>query len=522
MPGRNGLLAASAVLIAATAWCDDALTQPPSASELRNWVAELNHDDYAVREEAARRLTKAGPAAIADLVEGLASDQAEVAWRCGAALEQIGLAGDDATVEQIVKHLDAACAKTGRTGLKSLATDLHARQRQFRRERAVAAIRKQGGQISGSGFDGGMEAMLADPFGPVIVFDGPVVIEDFAPDALAVPVPEVEALPRAEVFDLFGEIGRVMAKVLLPGGGDKEGADEPAMEGGGFGGRGFPGGGFGGGGFGGGFGGDAFPGGFGGGGFKGGRDAAPDTEPDAKAIDEAAADEAKLTDEKPAEEKPAEAPAPPVVEASEPAPVDAIEVVGGRAVALAEVDFAEVMVAAGAGAALDGEWAQLALDSNWRGGDDGLAVLKDLPELAQIDLNQTKLSDKALVHLAKLPKLRQLNLHRAGFSRDALLKFHGQRPGLVIYARGDAMMGIHGDLSSSPLVLTTVQEGSGAARAGLQEGDLIHHIDGVKIRDFSDLTICVAARQPGEKIEVQYEREGKKRTVQVSLSRRIE
>ena len=64
----------------------------------------------------------------------------------------------DATVEKIVTELDAACAKTGREGLKSLAKDLHARQQQFRRERAITQIRKHGGQLAGTGIEGEVEA----------------------------------------------------------------------------------------------------------------------------------------------------------------------------------------------------------------------------------------------------------------------------------------------------------------------------------------------------------------------------
>jgi hypothetical protein len=83
MLGRNGLCAACVILMVAIAWRDAAGAEPPAASPLRNWLVQLNDDDYAVREEAARQLTEAGAAAIPELVEGLASDQAEVSWRCG-------------------------------------------------------------------------------------------------------------------------------------------------------------------------------------------------------------------------------------------------------------------------------------------------------------------------------------------------------------------------------------------------------------------------------------------------------
>jgi predicted metalloprotease with PDZ domain len=186
------------------------------------------------------------------------------------------------------------------------------------------------------------------------------------------------------------------------------------------------------------------------------------------------------------------------------------------------LEFAGGLADLGGGRVVGGGLMQLSLDRNWRGGDAALAGLGDISELAHIELNHTRLTDKSLVHLAKVANLRQLNLYQAGFSRDGLLKFHRQRPEVIIYARGDAMMGIHGDLSSSPLVLTSIYEGSGAFEAGLLAGDVVHEIDGVKIRDFSDLTIYVASKTSGDKIKVQYERDGKKQTAEVTLKPRVD
>jgi hypothetical protein len=132
-----------------------------------------------------------------------------------------------------VKHLDAACAKTGRPGLKSLATELYARQKQFRRERAVAQIRKHGGQVAGSAIDGGGAAGFEGGFlpfaGPAIIFDGPIVEMEAA--AIPVPAAEVEPeLPRGEVFDLFAEIGRAIGRAIAPGGLEPPAVAEPKLD----------------------------------------------------------------------------------------------------------------------------------------------------------------------------------------------------------------------------------------------------------------------------------------------------
>ncbi|HZL90135.1 MAG TPA: PDZ domain-containing protein [Pirellulaceae bacterium] len=483
MVGRNlSLTACGLLLIFAPLSRADEPENPsprltPSALELRGWVQQLNADDYDAREDAARKLTEAGPASIEALVEGLASDQAEVAWRCGAALEQIGVEGDEKTIDLIVKHLDAAQAKSGKKGINSLARDLYARQKQFRRDRAVAQIRKHGGQIAGIGIEGGLEEMAIAPMiGPVMIFDGPAI-------ALAEPLPAPVAEP-AEVeapaaMGIFGEFARAIARVLAPDvvRVEREFADLPAIP-----------------------------------------------VPDAPALPLPPVVEERAPVEKPAEEKrpeakPAEDTALPAVEGSEPAPVAEIE---AAEVAVAEVAIAGGMAAMDIGSDLPVEsgWAQLALDQNWRGGDEGLAVLADMPELSQIEIRGARLTDKALDHFANLPRLGMLNIHASPFSRDELLKFHRRRPNTMVYARGEAMLGVNADFNSSPLLLASVYDGSGASDAGLQVGDIIHQLDGVKIRDFSELTICIAAKKPGEQIEVVYERGGKKHTVQVELKKR--
>jgi S1-C subfamily serine protease len=81
------------------------------------------------------------------------------------------------------------------------------------------------------------------------------------------------------------------------------------------------------------------------------------------------------------------------------------------------------------------------------------------------------------------------------------------------------MVGIHADTGGS-CVLTSVYGGSGAADAGLMEGDKIIAIDGVEIRDFSELTISVYGHGVGEKLKIEYEREGQRKTAQVELKAR--
>ncbi len=53
-----------------------------------------------------------------------------------------------------------------------------------------------------------------------------------------------------------------------------------------------------------------------------------------------------------------------------------------------------------------------------------------------------------------------------------------------------------------------VEEESGAEAAGVQQGDIIKQIDGIRIRKFSDLTGYIASKSPGDVVEVRLERDG--------------
>ena len=58
------------------------------------------------------------------------------------------------------------------------------------------------------------------------------------------------------------------------------------------------------------------------------------------------------------------------------------------------------------------------------------------------------------------------------------------------------------------VLVTRVQPGSAAKQAGLKEGDILTHVDGVKISDGSQLRSLIALIRVGEKVDVRYFRDG--------------
>ncbi|MEI7038193.1 DegQ family serine endoprotease [Fulvimonas yonginensis] len=66
-------------------------------------------------------------------------------------------------------------------------------------------------------------------------------------------------------------------------------------------------------------------------------------------------------------------------------------------------------------------------------------------------------------------------------------------------------------------IVADVTDGSGAARAGIQPGDVILGYNGQPIRDAADLPPLVGMTKPGTRVPVEILRDGKKQTLQVTI-----
>lgn len=70
---------------------------------------------------------------------------------------------------------------------------------------------------------------------------------------------------------------------------------------------------------------------------------------------------------------------------------------------------------------------------------------------------------------------------------------------------------------SSGAYIASVTSGSGAANAGIQEGDIVTKFDGQDVSSASDLMLDVRAKNPGDVVSVEYNRNGETKTVDVTL-----
>ncbi|UMB60619.1 trypsin-like peptidase domain-containing protein [Lutibacter sp. A80] len=72
---------------------------------------------------------------------------------------------------------------------------------------------------------------------------------------------------------------------------------------------------------------------------------------------------------------------------------------------------------------------------------------------------------------------------------------------------------------SEGFYISSVIDGSGAAKAGLEKDDIIINVDGVKITSFADLTGFLNTKRPNDSIEVTFIRNGEENKTNVVLSK---
>ena len=65
--------------------------------------------------------------------------------------------------------------------------------------------------------------------------------------------------------------------------------------------------------------------------------------------------------------------------------------------------------------------------------------------------------------------------------------------------------------------ISAVSSGSGAAEAGLEEGDIVTKFDGNAVDSASDLMLDVRSKSPGDKVTLEVNRDGDTKQIEVTL-----
>ncbi|MEE0706998.1 MAG: PDZ domain-containing protein, partial [Adlercreutzia sp.] len=89
--------------------------------------------------------------------------------------------------------------------------------------------------------------------------------------------------------------------------------------------------------------------------------------------------------------------------------------------------------------------------------------------------------------------------------------------GVSLSSVNDQTASAYGLPTDEGAYVAAVSEGSGAAAAGIQAGDIITAFDGEKVESASDLMLAVRGKQPGDTVKLTVNTDGKEREVEVTL-----
>ena len=147
-------------------------------------------------------------------------------------------------------------------------------------------------------------------------------------------------------------------------------------------------------------------------------------------------------------------------------------------------------------------------------GNSGGALVNTSGELIGINTAITSLSGTFEGYSFAIPS----NIARKVF--EDLIEFGSVKKGLIgIYGTPVTPDLVASENLSLPsgVLIREIQEGMGADKAGLIEEDIITQIDGIEIKTFSDLTGYIESKHPGDQVNVEYFREGKRKSTVITL-----
>jgi len=143
------------------------------------------------------------------------------------------------------------------------------------------------------------------------------------------------------------------------------------------------------------------------------------------------------------------------------------------------------------------------LGRKWKGGDEGLKYITRLTSIPRLNL-----------YVARNKKFTPISL-------KAQNELQRTMPNISIQERGLACLGVSGSpqaFNNLGCYVTYVKQGSAAAKANLQPGDIISKFAGKKVDSFQKLVDLIAEHNPGESVPVDIIRRGQKISKKVVLA----
>jgi len=149
---------------------------------------------------------------------------------------------------------------------------------------------------------------------------------------------------------------------------------------------------------------------------------------------------------------------------------------------------------------------QVILNTRWRGTPEDLRLLSRLRGVRLVGAFGVPLDAAAVAALGRLHGVEAMQLYGTGISDELLAALAAKLPNARIDIRKGGKLGVAGQPMIGPCVITHVQEGSAAAQAGLQIGDVVLSIDGTAVANFEALTTEVGRHGPGDTITLEIDR----------------
>lgn len=151
---------------------------------------------------------------------------------------------------------------------------------------------------------------------------------------------------------------------------------------------------------------------------------------------------------------------------------------------------------------------RIEIAANWQGDSSGLRLITRLRNLMHISLYGLTLNDRDAATLGQLRTVQRIDLFGVEVSPENLAQLQRWLPEVEIDVRKGGKLGIAGMPLQGQCIVSGVQVGSAAEKAGLQPQDVIVEIDGQPVPNFDVCTEMIGGHGPGEEISLLIERRG--------------
>jgi hypothetical protein len=149
-----------------------------------------------------------------------------------------------------------------------------------------------------------------------------------------------------------------------------------------------------------------------------------------------------------------------------------------------------------------GRGLEVEFNTAWRGTVDDWRQLPLLRGVGMVSVHGVKIDEPVVAVLGRLRTVRRLDLFGTGIDDAQATALRGRLPETEIDIRKGGKLGVGCDAFGGPCVITLVQPGSAADRAGIRPGDGVVAANGDPVGSFAALTAKLAEHGPGDPVKL--------------------